>query len=331
MIDHDRDLEFEYGRVDIVSPLVRRVVCRNPGPFTFMGTGTYLVGHGDVAVIDPGPVLPEHLDALDAALGPDERVSHVLVTHTHSDHSTAAPRVAASAGAATYGHGPHGALVVEDPEDRVDFSAHFRAEEVEQLRHAYDDLDPALKFEGPDLDFVPDVTLSDGDVIEGPGWTIEAVWTPGHCSNHLCYGLAEEATLFTGDHVMAWATSVVGPPDGSMAAYLASLHKLLGRDDSRYWPTHGPAVTDPQRYVRALLAHRNDRESQILALLGDAPVGIADIVPVLYAAYDKLLWYPAAASVHAHLLGLVEQARAIVDGGGPARLSSRYRVGDRHS
>lgn len=326
MIRHDRELSFEYGVVQQVSPLIRRVVCRNPGVFTLMGTGTYLVGRGSVAVIDPGPGLAEHIDAINAALGAEEQISHVLVTHTHSDHSTAAPALASAHDALTYGFGPHGDVAEHDLADRVDFSSYFEPDELNTLIAAYEDLDPALKFEGPDLEFVPEVVLSDGDVIEGDGWSMEAVWTPGHCSNHLCYSLREESALFSGDHVMAWATTVVGPPDGSMAQYLASLRKLSARGERIYYPTHGPAVEDPAKYVLALLAHREEREAQILSLLSDRPTGIEDIVPVLYASYDKQLWYPAAASVHAHLLGLVEDGKVTVDDDGPPKLSAQYRL-----
>jgi len=318
-LQHATRIDFEYGRVDRLSPLVRRVICRNPGPFTFTGTGTYLVGEGAVALIDPGPELAEHLDALVAALGPDEQLTHVLVTHTHTDHSAAAPAVAATAGVSTHGHGPHGAVRDEEDVARIDFSAHFEPGELDAMAAEYEALDPALKREGADTDFVPDVVAGDGEVIEGDGWTLEAVWTPGHCSNHLCWSLHEEQVLFTGDQVMAWSTTVVSPPDGSMADYLASLRKLLERDDARYWPTHGPAVEDPARYVADLLAHRLDREQQVLDGLGRGLRTIAELVPDLYAAYDKRLWYPAAASVHAHLLGLLDVGRVrVADDAAPA-------------
>lgn len=321
---HATHLDVSYGRVDQLSPLVRRVVCANPGPFTFLGTGTYLVGRGAVAVIDPGPELGEHLDALAAALGPDEEISHVVVTHTHTDHSAAAPRVAADAGVETWGHGPHGAVRAGDDDERVDFSAHFEPGELEELARQYEALDPALKREGADLDFVPDVRVGDGERIEGEGWTLEAVWTPGHCSNHLCWSLLEEDVLFTGDHVMAWSTTVISPPDGSMADYLASLRRLLHRHELRYWPTHGPAVDDPPTYVRALLEHREEREEQVLDGLRRGLHTIAELVPDLYAAYDKRLWYPAAASVHAHLLGLVEVGRVRVGDDAPPTVGAVY-------
>lgn len=327
-IVHNRDIEFEYGRVDRLSPLIRRVICRNPGPFTYTGTGTYIVGNGRVAVIDPGPALDAHLDAIVAALGPDEEITHILVTHTHSDHSPGAAPLQARVGAPTYGYGPHGAVGPDDPDDKVDFSAYISAEERATYEKEHEDLDPALKREGPDLAFAPDERVGDGDVIADAagGWSLEAVFTPGHCSNHLSFALREENILFPGDHVMAWATSVVGPPDGSMTDYLASLRKLLPRTETRYWPSHGPAVEDPATYVRSFLAHREEREAQILAFFGEKPARIADLVPTMYAAYDKRLWYPAAASVYAHVLGMVGDGRLRVDGGSDPKLTSTYRT-----
>jgi glyoxylase-like metal-dependent hydrolase (beta-lactamase superfamily II) len=322
-----REFEFEYGRVDQLSPLVRRVVCKNPNPFTFTGTATFLVGRGEVAVIDPGPLLESHLEAVVGALGPDEQITKVLISHTHSDHSPGAAWIKERTGAATFGYGPHGEVRADDPDDKVDFSKYISAEEKARYDKEYEDMDPALKREGPDLDFRPDVTVPDGARIEGEGWTLEAIWTPGHCSNHLCFGLVEEATLFSGDHVMAWATSVVGPPDGSMRDYLASLRKLVPRDEFRqYLPNHGPAVDEPGDYVRSFIAHREDREQQILSYLREGPQQIADVVPTMYAAYDKRLWYPAAASVLAHLIGMVEDGRVALDGGGEPKLTAVYRA-----
>src|SRR6266851_1645319 len=198
-----REIAFEYGRLERIAPGIRRIVARNPGPFTFKGTGTYVVGEGEVAVIDPGPELEEHIAALLASLA-EERVSHILVTHTHRDHSPAAKALKAATGAPTYGFGPH--------------AGGQRGETGVE--------------EGGDWDFVPDVTLRDGDQVAGKGWCFEAVHTPGHTSNHLCFALPESGILFSGDHVMGWSTSVIAPPDGDMAAYLASLDKLLGRDDA---------------------------------------------------------------------------------------------------
>ena len=326
-IEHYRDMgAFDYGAVMRMTPLIRRVVCRNPTPFTYKGTGTYIVGTGRVAVIDPGPPLASHVDDVLAALAPGETVTHVLITHTHSDHSSLTARLQELTGARSYGFGPHGAVRAHDPDDRVDFSAYFTAEEKSRFDKEWDDLPAELKREGPDLDFRPDERLGDGDVVRGDGWTMTAVHTPGHCSNHLCFHLQEENSLFSGDHVMGWATSVVSPPDGSMQDYLASLRKLLPRRAERFWPTHGPAITEPDRYVRAFIAHREEREQQIVAHLHGGARRIADIVPDLYAGYDKRLWYPAANSVHAHLLHLVDTGRARVVDGDEPRLTSIYEL-----
>lgn len=324
-IEHYRDMgEFDYGAVMRMTPLIRRVVCRNPTPFTYKGTGTYILGTGKVAVIDPGPPLSSHVDDVLAALGSGETVTHVLITHTHSDHSSLTARLQERTGARSYGFGPHGTVRPHDPTDRVDFSAYFTAAEKTRFDREWDDLPDEIKREGPDLDFRPEERLGDGDVVHGGNWTVQAVHTPGHCSNHLCYYLREENSLLSGDHVMGWATSVVSPPDGSMQDYLASLRKLLPLDAERYWPTHGPAVTEPDRYVRAFIAHREDRERQILDSLRDGPRRIADIVPGMYAGYDKRLWYPAANSVYAHMLHLVDTARSRVVDGDEPRLTSTY-------
>ena len=294
-----REIDFDYGVVDQVSPLIRRVVAHNPGPFTYTGTGTYIVGRGEVAVIDPGPALPEHVAAILAALE-GETVTHQVITHTHLDHSPAARLLAEATGAPTYGYGPHGSGHKETGDEA----------EVE---------------EGGDHDFTPDVTLRDGDVIEGAGWTLSAVHTPGHTSNHLCFALAGEDALFSGDHVMGWSTSVISPPDGDMADYLASLRKLLGRDDRVYWPTHGPPITDPKPFVRAFIAHREDRERQILDCLGRGVGRIPRMVEAMYAEVDRGLYPAARRSVLAHLIHMVGDGRAACDG--PTGEDSTFRVG----
>jgi len=326
-IKHYRDMEaFSYGLVAQMTPLIRRIICHNPTPFTYKGTGTYIVGTGRVAVIDPGPPLASHVDDILGALRPDEEVTHILITHTHSDHSALAALLQERTGAPAYGFGPHGAVRSFDPADKIDFSKYCTAEEQAQFAREWDAQPEELKHEGPDFAFVPDVRVTDGDVVRGEGWTLTALHTPGHCSNHVCYHLAEENALFSGDHVMGWATSVVGPPDGSMQDYLASLRKLLARNDARYWPTHGPAIPDPIPYVRSFLQHREEREAQILAYLRTGPQQIADFVPAMYAGYDKRLWYPAANSVHAHMLHLVETGRArIIDGVTPT-LTATYAL-----
>ena len=237
-IPYRRDFAFEYGRLEPVAPGVRRIVARNPGPFTFKGTGTYVVGEGEVAVIDPGPDLPEHVAALLASLE-GERVTHILVTHTHRDHSPAA-----QAG--------------EGGDRRPDLRV--RAACRRQARRS-------RGRGGRRLGFRPRHRRADGDEIAGGKWRFEAVHTPGHTSNHLCFALPDAGILFSGDHVMGWSTSVIAPPDGDMAAYMASLDKLLARRDAVYWPTHGPAITEPQRHVRAFIAHRREREAGILDCL----------------------------------------------------------------
>jgi len=317
-----RDLDVHYGRVEQVSPLIRRVVADNPSKFTYLGTGTYIVGRGDVAVIDPGPRLDAHVDALAAALEPDERVTHLLVTHTHTDHSPATAALRERTGAPSYGFGPHGEVPPDDPADRIVFGdpeadgdpAKEKGRGEKELR------------EGADTDFTPDISLRHGDVVSGPGWTIEAVHTPGHTSNHLCYALREEQALFSGDHVMGWSTTVIVPPDGDLGQYLASLQLVLDRDDDVLWPTHGPPITDPQALVRSYVAHRQDRTDQIVAVLADGPAGLTDIVPRVYRDVDKTLWLPAAMSTHAHLLHLVEEGRVRVVGGGEPRRTARYEL-----
>ena len=294
-IPYVRDIAFRYGAVDQMTPLIRRVIARNPTPFTFHGTGTYIIGRGNVAVMDPGPDMPEHIDAIMAALQPGETVSHILITHTHNDHSPGAAPRQRRTGAKTYGFGPHGS---GRPEGMIE--------------------------EGGDQNFRPGIRLRDGDVVSGAGWTMEAVHTPGHCSNHLCYRLREERALFTGDHVMGWSTTIVAPPDGDMQAYMNSLPRLIAAGDAILWPTHGPPVTDPQPFLKAYLAHRIDRENQVLDCLSGGPKTIPDMVAVLYATLDKRLLPAAARNIHAHLIALVETARARSDG--PPKLESTYRL-----
>jgi len=276
-----------YGRVETVSPLVRRVLARNPSPFTYTGTGTYIIGPkvagGTVAIVDPGPDDPEHIAALiDAVAG--ETVSHIIVTHTHRDHSPAAPAVKAATGAIVVGCAR---LVLDDAGPRADA--------------------------GFDRTYDPDAVLADGDSVSGPGWTLTALHTPGHTSNHLCFALAEERALFSGDHVMGWSTTVVAPPDGDMAAYIASLRLLLDRDDAVYYPTHGAPIHDPQRLVRGLIIHRKQRETQILKSLADGPKSVPAIVAGMYASVDPRLHPAAGLSVTAHLIDL--RTRGVVSGG----------------
>jgi glyoxylase-like metal-dependent hydrolase (beta-lactamase superfamily II) len=295
-----RDIAFDYGAVDRITPLIRRVVARNPSPFTFKGTGTYIVGHGKVAVIDPGPDLAEHVDALLQALR-GETVTHILVTHTHMDHSPAAAALKRATGAPTHGYGRHGSGRAED---RTGVGGHTE--------------------EGGDHAFVPDVPMREGDAVAGPGWRLTAVETPGHTSNHLCFALAEERTLFSGDHVMGWSTSVIAPPDGDMAAYMRSLKKLLPREDATYWPTHGPSIVEPQAHVRAFIAHREERRAEILARLALGDTAIEAIVAEVYRGLDPRLTGAASRSVLAHLVELVETGEVLCDG--PPTLKARYRL-----
>ena len=291
-----RQLDFEYGEVAPISPLVRRVIARNPSPFTLYGTGTYILGHGNVAVIDPGPPDATHINAILRATA-GETITHMLVTHTHMDHSPGCRLLAAHADAKTYGFGRHGA-------GRIAASA-----QVE---------------EGGDMDFQPDVYVQDGDVIDGDGWSAECVHTPGHTSNHICYALREENALFTGDHVMGWSTSVISPPDGDMKSYMASLDKLLARDDAIYWPTHGPSIVDPKPHVRAFIAHRREREAHICRCLTAGAEHIKDMVPLIYANVSRQLHSAAAHSVFATLCYLIE--RGEVSCAGELDVDARFRL-----
>ena len=270
---------FEYGRADAVSPLIRRVVANNPGPFTYTGTGTYIVGGREpgagVAVIDPGPLDDAHLAALLAAVE-GQTVSHVLVTHTHRDHAPLARPFAHAVGAPV--------LAARPPARAV---------------HASGSLD-----EDDDETFLPDIVLTGGERLQGDGWVIEAMATPGHASNHLAFVLLEENALFSGDHIMGWSTTIVAPPDGDMAAYMASLEAVISRGFSTIWPTHGAPITEPRPFLEAYKAHRLSRETQVLARLRAGDRRIADMVPVLYAAIDSRLWPAASLSVWAHLIAL---------------------------
>jgi glyoxylase-like metal-dependent hydrolase (beta-lactamase superfamily II) len=265
--------------VEELEPGIARVLAHNPSAFTYYGTQTYLVGGGEVAVIDPGPDLPEHLDALDKAIA-GRRVTAIMCTHTHRDHSPAARPLAQRTGAPIVGCAP---LALETVGPRADAS-----------------------FDG---DYSPDRVLADGEPVEVDGEGITAVATPGHTSNHLCF--AYRGALFSGDHVMGWSTTVVFPPDGDMAAYMQSLDKLRKRDDRVYYPAHGPAVENPKQYVRHLAGHRMQREKQILRLVGEKPRPIPDIVANAYPGLDPRLVTAAGGSVLAHLLDL--QQRGLVD------------------
>lgn len=268
------------GLAERLEPLVRRVLAPNPSPFTFTGTETYIVGAShEVAVIDPGPNDPDHLAALLAAIGP-AKVMAICCTHTHRDHSPAATPLKALTGAQVIGCD---VLALEDDGPRADASF--------------------------DMTYAPDRVLRDGESLTGPDWTLTAIATPGHTSNHLCFALQESGALFTGDHVMGWSTSVVSPPDGDMAAYMASLDRLYARTDRVYYPAHGAQVDKPQQLVRGMIGHRRQRERQIVKLLEEGLGMIVDMVPRMYKGVDQGLWPAAGRSVLAHLIDLEQKDR----------------------
>ncbi|AKM09020.1 MBL fold metallo-hydrolase [Croceicoccus naphthovorans] len=268
------------GISERLEPLVRRVLAPNPSPFTFTGTQTYLVGTDtDVAVIDPGPDEAEHLHSLNAAIG-QARVVAIMCTHTHRDHSPAAAPLSAMTGAPIIGCAP---LVIQTDAPRAD--APF------------------------DQSYSPDRVLTEGETVGGEGWTLRALETPGHTSNHLCFALEESGALFTGDHVMGWSTSVVAPPDGDMAGYMASMERLYERDDRIYYPAHGPAVTKPRQLVRGMIGHRRQRERQILTRLADGPAAIPKLVETMYVGLDQRLVPAAGQSVLAHLIDLERKGK----------------------
>ena len=297
MSDKDWPDSIRAGETEQHEPLVRRVLAPNPSPYTYTGTQTWLVGAGsEIAVIDPGPAgsgksvgdpasgpkdaySEGHVEAILRAVG-DAKVTAIICTHTHRDHSPAAAPLKAATGAAIIGCAP---LVIADQGPRADSA-----------------FDP---------DYAPDRVLADGEEVSGDGWTLQAVTTPGHTSNHICYALKESGALFTGDHVMKWSTSVVSPPDGDMAAYMASLQKLYDREDRIYYPAHGPAVVKPRQLVRGMLGHRRQRERQIIRLLEAGEQAIPAMVKAMYKGLDPRLTGAAGQSVLAHLVDLQNQGR----------------------
>ncbi len=298
-IPYDKSFDLVPGHAKEVAPGVRAMVVNNPGPFTYKGTVSYIIGRGRVAILDPGPDDDIHIGALlDAVRG--ETVTHIFVTHTHRDHSPAVPRVKAATGATVYAEGPHRLArpLYTGEARRLDASA--------------------------DTDFVPDVKLADGEVVAGDGWTLEAVATPGHTANHMAFAFKEADLLFSGDHVMAWSTSIVAPPDGAMSDYMASLHKLERRSEPLYLPGHGAPVRDAPRFVQHYIAHRRAREASILHRLGKGAADVATIVKAVYIGLDPRLAGAAALSTLAHLEHLA--ARGIVATDGPPSISGVYRL-----
>jgi glyoxylase-like metal-dependent hydrolase (beta-lactamase superfamily II) len=298
-IPFDKSFELRPDTVEEVAPGVRRVLANNPSPFTFKGTVSYIVGRGEVALIDPGPLDEAHIAALlDAVRG--ETVSHIFVTHTHRDHSPAVPRIKAATGALVLAEGPHRAA---------------RALHVGEA--------PRLDASN-DLEFRPDHALADGEVVSGRGWTIEAVATPGHTANHMAFALREANLIFSGDHVMAWSTPVVAPPDGAMSDYMASLQKLARRAESVYLPGHGGAVREAPRFVQHYIRHRQGREAAILRRLGDGEADIPALVGAIYVGLDPRLTRAAGLSVLAHLEDLVTRGRVATDG--EPSIEGRFRL-----
>ncbi len=288
----DRRPEVSYGIAETVAPGIRRVTCRNPSRMTFTGTRTYLVGEGDVALIDPGPADRNHLAAIAAALAPGERIAHILVTHTHGDHSPGARAVAEATGAPIHGFGPHGAGL----------SATMR-----RLKRDGVDLGGG---EGADAGFRPDHTMAEGDTVGGAGWALTALHTPGHLSNHISLVLEGTGVVFTGDTVMGWATTLVSPPEGDMAAFMATLRRLQLRGSDRiYLPGHGHPVTDPAAMLAWQIAHREERVGQILAALVAGPADAGDLARRIYLELDPSLLPAARRNVLATLIGLADEGR----------------------
>ena len=298
-IPFNKKLDLVPDTVDGPAPGVRRVMANNPGPFTFKGTLSYIVGRGKVAIVDPGPEDAAHTQALlDAVRG--ETVTHIFVTHTHRDHSPGVRALKAQTGATVYAEGPH----------RAARPLHIGE---------HNPLDSS-----GDHEFTADVRLKDGELVEGDGWVIEGITTPGHTANHMAFALRGKNILFAGDHVMGWSTSIVAPPDGAMSDYMASLHKLARRDETLYFPGHGPAIPDAKRFVNYYILHRRAREASILHRLGKGATDIPTIVRAIYIGIDPRLTGAAGLSVLAHMEDLV--ARGLVKTDGPTAINGVYRV-----
>jgi glyoxylase-like metal-dependent hydrolase (beta-lactamase superfamily II) len=328
----DRDA-FVYGAAMPIAPSVRRVLAENPSKFTYHGTGTYIVGggatgQGDVAVIDPGPRLDSHRDALAAALA-GSTVRAILITHCHADHSPLAAWLAAETGAPTLAFGPHGDDpwdIGDDPPEVVE--AEEREAAARRVEQGKETAEPVVE-ESTDREFRPDVAVRTGDeVAAADGWTITALHSPGHTSNHTCFALDDGTTrtIFTGDHVMGWSTTVVSPPDGDMAAYLESLRVVAGRADDVAIPTHGPPIPDPAGFVAQLIEHRLQRERQVLGAVREGLDTIPAIVESLYVDVRRELFKPARRSVLAHLVKLVADGAVVAEGSATPRLDAVYRA-----
>jgi glyoxylase-like metal-dependent hydrolase (beta-lactamase superfamily II) len=297
-IPFDKTFDLPPGQVEEIVPGVRRLLANNPSPFTFKGTVSYIIGHGNVGIVDPGPADEQHIAALLAAVR-NESVTHILVTHTHRDHSPAAMAVKAATGATIIGEGPHRParpLLIGEAE-RLDAAA--------------------------DVDFGPDQAIADGDIVAGPGFTLEAIATPGHTANHMAFAYKEAEVVLVGDHIMAWSTSIVAPPDGAMSDYMASLHKIGRRPERLYFPGHGAPVRDAPDFVRHYIRHREKREASILHRLAKGAADIPTIVRAVYIGLDQRLVGAAGLSVLAHLEDLV--ARGLVTTDGPPSITGTYQ------
>ncbi|MDQ7017807.1 MAG: MBL fold metallo-hydrolase [Robiginitomaculum sp.] len=295
-IPYIREFDPKYGKLVRISANVRRLTAQNPSPFSGWGTNVYIIGQNAVDLIDPGPDTDAHFDTLIKVLG-DEKVRRIFVTHHHLDHSPMANRLAVHFGCQTYGYG-----------------------------RPKTPLTPAgVQMEAGDDDaFTPAIKVQDGEIFEGDGWSLEAIHTPGHTSNHMCYAVQEDNGLICGDHIMAWATSVISPPDGDMKDYLASLHKVLDRRFSTLWPGHGAAITAPTPFIEAYIAHRHARNAQILEQLAQGQSQIKAMVPIMYADVDPGLYPAACHSVLAHMIHMVKTGAVQCDG--VPKLESRYRL-----
>jgi glyoxylase-like metal-dependent hydrolase (beta-lactamase superfamily II) len=298
-ITFDKSFDLVPGHAEEVLPGVRRIVADNPGPFTFKGTLTYIVGRGKVAIIDPGPDDENHIKAvLDAVRG--ETVTHIFVTHTHRDHSPAVPAIKAATGATVYAEGPHRP------------SRPLHAGEAPRMEAAND------------IDFRPDHALVHGEVVSGDGFALEGIATPGHTANHMAFALKGTEIMFSGDHVMGWSTTIVAPPDGAMTDYMDSLAKLTRRGETLYLPGHGGVIREAPRFVAGLILHRKAREASILHRLAKGPTDIATIVRAIYIGLDPRLTNAAGFSVLAHMEDLVARGEVATDG--PPSINGVYRL-----